>query len=218
MPSPSPRIVPSQVASNGFEFPVGERAGVLLKHIYMKISLNVSRPPLKATSQRPVLSSRMARFSAPIELAQAASMTQLVPPRSRRLAIRPAATFPRRPGNEFSCQPTYESAIRLTTSSVVVSSIPEAFKARRQIGWPSRAPKGMTSSRVPVTPRITLTRERSRSLAFSEPSAYPASSSACLATIRPSTWVVSVASRLLGAMPYSIGEKSTGLRNPPRRA
>ena len=39
-------------------------------------------------------------------LAQAASMTQLVPPRSRRLAIRPAATLPSRPGKEFSCQPT----------------------------------------------------------------------------------------------------------------
>ena len=40
------------------------------------------------------------------ELAQAASTTQLVPPRSSRLAIRPATTLPSRPGNEFSCQAT----------------------------------------------------------------------------------------------------------------
>ena len=85
---------------------MGERAGVLLKHIYMKMSLNVSSPPVTAMSQRPAASSSMARLTAPSELAQAASTTQLVPPRSRRLAIRPAATLPSRPGNEFSCQPT----------------------------------------------------------------------------------------------------------------
>ena len=43
---------------------------------------------------------------APSELAQAASTTQLVPPRSKRLAMRPAATLPSRPGKEFSCQGT----------------------------------------------------------------------------------------------------------------
>ena len=36
------------------------------------------------------------------------------------------------------------------------------LSARRQTGWPSRAPRGMTSSSVPVTPRITLTRSRSK--------------------------------------------------------
>ena len=51
--------------------------------------------------------------------------------------------------------------MRRTTSSVVGSLTPDASSARRQMGWPSRAPSGITSSRVPVTPRITLTRSRS---------------------------------------------------------
>ena len=46
MPSPSPRMVPSPAASNGLALPVGDRAGVLLKHMYMKMSLNVSMPPV----------------------------------------------------------------------------------------------------------------------------------------------------------------------------
>ena len=64
-------------------------------------------------------------------------MTQLVPPRSSRLAIRPATTLPSRPGNEFSCQPTYESAIRSTTSRPPGSSTPAAFSAR----LPDRVPE-----------------------------------------------------------------------------
>ncbi len=99
-------MVPSPAASNGRAFPVGDRAGVLLKHMYMKISLNVSMPPVTTTSARRVSSSIAARCSAPSELAQAASTTQLAPPRSKRLAMRPATTLPSRPGNEFSCQPT----------------------------------------------------------------------------------------------------------------
>ncbi|HKP60207.1 MAG TPA: type I polyketide synthase [Polyangiales bacterium] len=43
---------------------------------------------------------------APSELAQAASMTQLVPPKSRRFAMRPATTLPRRPGKVASCHGT----------------------------------------------------------------------------------------------------------------
>ncbi len=105
-PRPSPRIVPSASASNGRASPVGDSAGVLLKHIYIKMSLNVSSPPVTARSHRPAASSSMARLTAPSELAQAASTTQLVPRRSSRLAIRPAATLPSRPGNELSCQPT----------------------------------------------------------------------------------------------------------------
>ena len=41
------------------------RAGVLLKHMYMKMSLSVSTPPVRAMSQRPVESSSAARCSAP---------------------------------------------------------------------------------------------------------------------------------------------------------
>ena len=40
------------------------------------------------------------------EEAQAASVTQFVPPRFRRLAILPATTLPSRPGKELSCQGT----------------------------------------------------------------------------------------------------------------
>ena len=53
-------------------------------------------PNLKAQSKKQLLQ----------ELAHAASTTQLVPPRSRPLAMRPATTFPSRPEKEFSCQPT----------------------------------------------------------------------------------------------------------------
>ena len=82
MPSPSPRIVPSAEESNGLALPLGERAGVLLKHMYMKMSLKVSMPPVTTMSDLPVASSMLARCRALKELAQAASTTQLVPPRS----------------------------------------------------------------------------------------------------------------------------------------
>ena len=42
--------------------------------------------------------------------------------------MRPAATLPSRPGNEFSCQPTYDEAIRSTTASAVRSSTPDRFE------------------------------------------------------------------------------------------
>ena len=61
MPKPSPKIVPSPAASNGFALPVAESAGVLLKHMNMKMSLKVSAPPLTTTSARPVCNSIAAR-------------------------------------------------------------------------------------------------------------------------------------------------------------
>ena len=99
-------MVPSALASNGFALPVGESAGVLLKHMYMKMSLKVSMPPVTTMSDFPEASSMEARCSALRELAQAASTTQLVPPRSYCLEMRPATTFPRSPGKEFSCHGT----------------------------------------------------------------------------------------------------------------
>ena len=99
-------MVPSAFTSNGLAFPVGDRAGVLLKHMYMKMSLKVSRPAVSAISHRPEANSNMAKFRALNELAQAASTTQLVPPKFKRLAIRPAATLPSSPGNESSCHST----------------------------------------------------------------------------------------------------------------
>src|SRR6056297_1358143 len=57
-------------------------------------------------SERPAASSRAARFRALNELPQAASTTQLVPPKLKCLLIRPATTLPSSPGKEFSCQGT----------------------------------------------------------------------------------------------------------------
>ena len=54
--------------------PVGDRAGVLLKHMYMKMSLNVSMPPVSTMSARPLCNSSAARWTALNELAHAASM------------------------------------------------------------------------------------------------------------------------------------------------
>ena len=45
MPMPSPSIVPSACAEKGLQSPDGESAGVLLKHMYMKMSFIVSTPP-----------------------------------------------------------------------------------------------------------------------------------------------------------------------------
>ena len=56
--------MPSASASNGRASPVGDSAGVLLKHMYIKMSLNVSRPPVTARSQRPAASSSRARLTA----------------------------------------------------------------------------------------------------------------------------------------------------------
>ena len=160
-PRPSPRIVPSAFSSKGFASLVGERARVLLKHMYMKTSLKVSMPPLITISALPVSNSMLARCMAEKELAHAASTTQLVPPRSSALDMRPATTFPNRPGKEFSCQGTYCSEMRLTILSESASSSPSSFSALRHLGWPRRAPKVVVNSRAPVTPRMTLTRSLS---------------------------------------------------------
>ncbi len=61
------------------------------------------------------------------ELAQAASVTQLVPPRSSRLAIRPAITLPSTPGK-------LSSVSRGSTASSASGSSP------RYCGSPARMP------------------------------------------------------------------------------
>ncbi len=110
-PIPSPSTVPSASFEKGRASPVGERTRVLEKHMCMKMSLSISTPPVITISLFLEMSSITARWTAPMELAQAASTTQFVPPRSRRLHILPATTFPKSPGNEFSCHDTYESDI-----------------------------------------------------------------------------------------------------------
>ena len=104
MPKPSPSIVPSPSALKGRQSPVLLSAGVLLKQRYMKMSFMVSAPPQRTTSDEPSRSSFTAIESALKVLAQAASVTQLVPPRFSLLAMRPATTLPSTPGKVASCQ------------------------------------------------------------------------------------------------------------------
>ena len=68
----------------------------------MKGELSVSTPPVIMVFALYSSKSLMAIFIAAKEPAQAASTTQLVPPRSKRFATRPAMTLPNIPGNEFS--------------------------------------------------------------------------------------------------------------------
>ena len=99
-------MVPSALSEKGRTSPLRLSAGVLLKHMYMKMSFIVSTPPQTTASLSPRCSSFTAMCRAEKVLAQAASVTQLVPPRSRRLAMRPATTLPSRPGKVLSCQGT----------------------------------------------------------------------------------------------------------------
>ena len=66
---------------NGRQSPVGESAGVLLKHMYMKMSLNVSTPPVITRSDVP--EAQLDR--SPVESPPASSRT----PRRRRSWCRP---------------------------------------------------------------------------------------------------------------------------------
>ncbi len=102
---PSPINIPSAFSSNGRIFPDLEKAGVLLKDMYIKGELSVSTPPDNIISHLPSTNSLNAIFTALKEAAQAASTTLLIPPKSKRLVILPAITLPNRPGKEFSFQP-----------------------------------------------------------------------------------------------------------------
>ena len=102
--------------------------------MYMKMSFIVSTPPVITRSDCPRYSSFTAIDMAEKVEAHAASVTQLVPPRSRRFAIRPATTLPSTPGKVLSCQGTYSAAMR---SQIVVTSssgIPESRRAFTQTG------------------------------------------------------------------------------------
>ena len=50
---PSPSIVPSDFASKGRQSPENESAVVFEKHMNMKMSLNVSTPPVITRSELP---------------------------------------------------------------------------------------------------------------------------------------------------------------------
>ena len=53
MPMPSPRMVPSALSENGRQSWLGDRAGVLEKHMNMRMSLRVSTPPVITRSESP---------------------------------------------------------------------------------------------------------------------------------------------------------------------
>ena len=72
--------------------------------MYMNGELSQQIPPDNIISERYSNKSETAILIADKEPAQAASTTQLVPPKLKRFAIRPAITLPNIPGNEFSSQ------------------------------------------------------------------------------------------------------------------
>ncbi len=212
MPTPSPSMVPSALASKGRQSPCLLSAVVFAKHSNMNGSFMVSAPPQMATSACPSASSFTAMASAPKALAQAASVTQLVPPRSSRFAMRPATTLPSTPGKVLSCQGTYELAMRSQASSTSASLRPISRSALAQIGRCSRLFISPRSFCAPVTPSITLTRSRS----IPSMASPKASRSARSATTSASSCVESVAGRMEGGTPHFIGSKAMGSRKPPR--
>ena len=213
MPRPSPSMVPSARSENGRMSSVFESAGVFEKHMYMKMSFMVSTPPAITRS----LSPRYNSFT-PIEMAenddaQAASVTQLVPPRSSRFAIRPATTLPSKPGNVLSvhsgCSPEISShAARATSSGTPARRIP-----CNHIGRLMRLAIAPKSSCPDVTPRMTDARDRLSSTNCPR----VASSSTRWAMTSARSWAVSVEGITLGGIPKPIASKATGVRKPPRR-
>ena len=95
---PSLMAMPSAPASNGRQWPPGESACVLAKHRYANGFWMASTPPTTAMSLSPLCRSRTASVTAASDEPQAASTVKFAPPRSSRLAIRPAATFISSPG------------------------------------------------------------------------------------------------------------------------
>ena len=214
MPSPSPSKVPSAAASNGRHSPDSDNAGVLVKHMYMKISLRVSTPPVSTTSARPSKSSSTPIEMAANELAQAASVTAFEPPRSRRLATRPATTLPSRPGKLASLQGVKHLAISSAAFFAAFSSMPAARipaihwgHARREAIWPN-------SSCPEVTPRMQEIRERSTT-SRGPPKQ---SSRAVRATSSANNCAVSVDGSSDGGMPSFKVSNGTLGKKAPRRA
>lgn len=173
----------------------------------------VSTPPEMTRSLSPRYSSLMPMEIAENEDAQAASVTQLVPPRLSRLATRPATTLPSRPGKVLSAQAGCRSAICSQARWATSSGTPARRIPCSHIGRFIRLAIAPSSSCPEVTPRMTETRERSSWVNWPR----TASSSTCWATIRASSCAVSVAGTTLGGTPKAIGSRSTGSRKPPRR-
>lgn len=214
MPMPSPISVPSADSSKGLMTWLLENAGVLLKHMYMRIVFSASQPPVSIRSARPSISSLTASLTAASELAQAASTVQLVPPRSKRLAMRPATTLPSMPGKEFSSHGMYAFLKRRAISSASASLSPTLRTTSFSTGVCRRAESGWVRELAPVTPRMTPVRLAS----YQSAPSVPASRSTSRATVSDSSCRMSVTSRVFGGRPNSMGLKATSGRNPPRRA
>ena len=211
MPPPSPIIVPSALSANGRQWPVGDMAGVLLKHIYMKIVFNASTPPVITRSALCSCSSPMPMCSAASELAHAASVTQLVPPRLKRLATRPATTLPRQPGKVFSFHSGNSAVMRLTASCTCGSAMPALRMPSIHIGCVSRPDIELIISVAEATPKITLV-VSSLSFAIWPPEQ---SSSTWRASSSASSCAMSVAGSTLGGSPYATGSNGTSFRKAP---
>ena len=212
IPSPSPRIVPSASALNGRQSPLADSAGVLLKHTNMNGVFSVSTPPVNIRSACPRDSSLIAADSAASEPAQAASTVQLVPCRSKRLAIRPVITLASRPGKVASCHGTNCALICSQICWASSSGTPDSRSPFSQAGRARRASIVPMSARPPL-PRMMPARSLSRGPARLRCTSVRSRS----ATTSPSSWAVSVASMLLGGMLLAIGSKSTSGKNAPRR-
>ena len=132
--------------------------------MYMKMSLNVSSPPVTARSHRPAASSSSARLTRP-ERAGAGGVDHAVGAAQVEAVGDPAGGDVAEQAGERVLLPA-DVGVGDPPDDLLGRSFgrrPASSSARRQIGWPSRAPRGITSSSVPVTPRITLTRSRSSS-------------------------------------------------------
>ena len=85
-------------------------------------------------SHRPSINSETAILIAESDAAQAASTTELMPPKSKRFVIRPEITFPNIPGKEFSFHPIYAFFIFSIICGISAPLIPLLFRAFSQIG------------------------------------------------------------------------------------
>ena len=128
--------------------------------------------------------------------AQAASRVTLVPPRSKRLATRPAEILVNTPANASSVHSGRRSQASLSGSI--------RFRCARAI---SESP-----SRPPPSAEPTITDVFSRS---NSPPSYPASISARRATSRDNNWGTPICGITFGGMPYRLGSNAISGKKPP---
>ena len=100
-PAPSPITKPSAFSSKGLE-PFADKAPILQNLTKEEISIDLSAPPVKTTSNSFDMSELTEVSKAAILDAQAASVVIDLPVRLKVLAILPAITFESSPGIESS--------------------------------------------------------------------------------------------------------------------